>query len=73
MFSHPWMNGCSIVKQDHLNVKTVTCSNYFFATLTSYHVGRSNHFIAEFLRSLHFKSSFSLTINKKCVCNPLGS
>lgn len=71
MFSHLGMN-CSIVKQDHLNVKTVMCSNYFFATLTSYHLERSNHFITEFLRSLHFKFSFNLSINKKFVI-PLGS
>lgn len=70
MFSHPWMNGCSIVKQDNLTVKTVMCSNHSFATLTSYHLGRSNHFVAEFLRSLHFKFSFSVGISKKCVCNP---
>jgi len=52
------MNGCSIVKQNILKAKTVMCSNYFLAALTSYNSGKSKHFIAEFLGSLHLKFSF---------------
>lgn len=65
MFSHKRMNGCSIVKQGILNVKSVMCSNYFLATLTSYNLGKSKHFIAEFLGHLHLKFFFSLSMNKE--------